>query len=462
MATVSSIGMSGLPLEDLLNSLRKTENNALVLIENRKTATESKISAYGKLQEAVAALQTASKAVADKSDAFGALKTDSNSDAFSATPSNKAIPGQYSIQIDSLARAQTLVAAGQADRTTAIGAGGSIDITLANGTTHTLDMTGKDTSLNGLLSAINADPDIGVNATLVNDGSGTPYRLLLTARDTGTEASIAKIEVTGNTDLQNTIGFDKAVGGDTTNFSEQAATNAKLFINGIEINSQTNTIKDAVDGVELTLSKTTTAPSTLTFTRDSEAATKAVNEFVKAYNSLQDTIKTLTQYDTEGQKGSALTGDSLARRVQSELRGAINSTIGSGTTLRSLSEIGITTDPQTGQLTVNDKKLSEALTNNPNDVTSMFTGATGVGKLMNEATERFTSGGGLFSIAKDGLDRTLRTITKQYNDTADRIDQRMETYRQQFVKLDTMVVQMNSISSYLSQQLSMLSSPSSK
>lgn len=461
MATVSSIGMSGLPLEDLLNNLRKSENVALTLIQDRKTATESKISAYGKLQSAVSTLQTAAKAVGDKTEAFGALKATTGSDAFSATPSNTAIPGQYSIQVDSLASAQTLVAAGRVDRTSAIGTDGSIAITLANGTTHTLDMTGKDTSLNGLLSAINADPDIGVNATLVNDGSGTPYRLLLTARDTGTEASVAKIEITGNTELQNFIGFDKA-GANTANFSEQAATNAQLSINGIQISSQTNTIKDAVDGVELALTKVTATPSTLTITRDNEAATKAVNDFVNAYNSLQSTIKTLTQYDTDGKQGSALTGDSLARRIQSEMRGAINGATGSGSTLRSLSEIGITTDPKTGTLSVDNTKLSAALSDHVQDVTAMFTGATGVGKLMSEAADRFTRSDGLFSIAKDGLDRTLATITKQYNATADRIDQRMETYRQQFVKLDTMVVQMNSISSYLSQQLSMLGSSSSK
>lgn len=461
MASISSIGMSGLPLEDLLNNLRKNENSALALIEDRKTVTEAKITAYAKLQASVSALQASAAVVAGQSNAFGAMKATTASDAFSATPSNKAIPGQYNIQIDSLASAQTLVANGQADRTTAIGTGGSIEITLANGKTHTLDMTGKDTSLNGLLSAINDDPDIGVSATLVNDGSGTPHRLLLTARETGTEAAVAKIEVTGNTELQNIIGFDKGVGGDITKFSEQAASNAKLFINSVEINSQTNAIKDAVDGIELTLTKVTTEPNTLTITRNNEAGTKAVNDFVTAYNSLQDTIKGLTQYDVDNQKSSALTGDALARRVQSEMRSALNSTVGTGT-LRTLSEIGVTTDPKTGKLSVDNAKLSTALTNNPEDVAGLFTGASGVGKLVDAAAESLTRGGGLFSNANDGLDRTLAAITKQYNATADRIDQRMETYRKQFVQLDVMVVQMNSISSYLTQQLSMLGNSNSK
>ncbi|MBV6273195.1 flagellar filament capping protein FliD [Alcaligenaceae bacterium CGII-47] len=454
------MGMSGLPLEDLLNNLRKNENNALTLIQNRKVITESKLSAYGKLQASVTALQAASEVVAGQSNAFGALKATTGSDAFTASASTTAIPGQYNVQIDTLASSQTLVAAGQADRTTAIGVGGSIAITLANGTTHTLDMADKNTSLNGLVEAINADPDIGVNATLVNDGTGTPHRLLLTARDTGTEASVATIEVTGNTDLQDFIGFDQ-VGGTTSNFSEQAATDATLSINGIGITSQTNTIKDAIDGIELTLTKVTTAPETLSVTRDNAAATKAVNDFVNAYNSLQDTIKTLTQYDTSAQASSALTGDALSRKVQSEMRNAVNNAAGSGTTLRSLSQIGVTTDPKTGKLSVDNAKLNTALTNHPDDVASIFTGTSGAGKLMSETAERYTRSGGQFSIARDGLGRTLDSITKQYNATADRIDQRMETYRQQFVRLDTMVVQMNSISSYLTQQLGMLENLSS-
>lgn len=456
MATISSIGMSGLPLEDLLNSLRKNENSALALIQDRRTVTETKLTAYARLQGSVSALQAASEVVSGQTNAFGAMKANTSSEAFTATPDNKAIPGQYSIQIDSLASAQTLVAHGQADRTTAMGTGGSIEITLANGQTHTLDLSDKDTSLNGLLSAINDDPDIGVNATLVNDGSDTPHRLLLTARDTGTEAAVTKIEVTNNADLQSVIGFDDGPGGDTSNFSQQAATDAKIHINGIEINSQTNTIKDAVDGIELTLTKITTEPDTLTITRDNEAATKAVNNFVNAYNSLQDTIKTLTTYNVDTQESSALTGDSLARRVQSDMRGALNGAVGTGT-LRTLSEIGVTTDPKTGKLSVDNTKLSTALTNNPDDVAGLFTSNSGVGKLMGAAAESFTRSGGLFTSATDGLDRTLSSITKQYDATADRINQRMETYRQQFVKLDTMVVQMNSISSYLSQQLSMLS-----
>ena len=453
MATVSSIGVgSNLPLNDLLTSLRNNENQALALIQSRQVAVQTKVSAYGKLQSAVSALQTAAQAVG-KADAFGALKAATASEAFSAAADKTAIAGQYSIQVDALATAQTLVAQGRADREAAIGTGGSVTITLANGESHTVDLTDKDTSLNGLLAALNADPDAGVNATLVNDGSGAPHRLLLTSRATGTESAVASITVDGNAELEAFLGYDQAAG--TGDFTEQAATNAQLSINGISITSQTNSIEDAIDGLTLTLKQTTDAPASLSVTRDDTAATKAINDFVKAYNSLQGTIKALTAYNIDTQESSALTGDSLARRIQTEMRGALNGALG-GIDGLSLSRIGITTDPASGELKVDDKMLSKALSDNLEGVSSLFAGANGAGTRVASAAEAFTRSGGLFSTTTDSLNETAKQMQQQYDATADRIDQRMETYRRQFTQLDAMVAQMNSLSSYLTQQLSML------
>ncbi len=453
MATVSSIGVgSNLPLNDLLDSLRNHENQALSLIQSRQVAVQSRISAYGQLKNAVSALQTAAQNVG-KADTFGALKATTASDAFTATVDKTAIAGQYSIQVDTLATAQTLVAQGRADREAAIGAGGSITITLTSGDSHTIDLTDRDTSLNGLVAALNGDPDAGVNATLVNDGSGAPHRLLLTSRTTGTESAVASITVDDNADLQAFLAYDQAAG--TGDLAEQAATDAQLSINGITITSQTNTIQDAIEGVQLTLTKATDTPASLSVTRDDSGATKAINDFVKAYNSLQGTIKSLTAYNIDTQKASALTGDSLARRVQTEMRGALNGALG-GIDGLSLSRIGITTDPVSGELKVDDKQLAAALSDNLQGVTSLFTSQNGAGTRIAAAAETFTRNNGLFSSATDSLNASFKQIQRQYDAAADRIEQRMETYRRQFTQLDAMVAQMNSLSGYLAQQMSML------
>src|SRR5690606_14802522 len=126
------------------------------------------------------ALKTAAEKLG-KSETFGALKATASSESFTASASSKAIAGQYNIQVNTLATTQTLVSKGVTDRTQANGQGGTLTITLADGTEQTLDLDGVDTSIDGLISAINsADPSLGVRATVINDGSGAPHRLMLT------------------------------------------------------------------------------------------------------------------------------------------------------------------------------------------------------------------------------------------------------------------------------------------
>src|SRR5699024_3694421 len=114
------------------------------------------------------------------------------------------------------------------------------------------------------------------------------------------------------------------------------------------------------------------------------------------------------------------------------LRSALNTASGSGANPLSLSQIGITTDPSTGKLNVDDAKLDNALRNHPQEVSSLFTSATGVGKLISGVADRFTRSDGLLSVTTQSLNTRIDQMQAQYNATADRIDQRMETYRQQF------------------------------
>ncbi|MBN9401344.1 MAG: hypothetical protein J0I30_00765, partial [Burkholderiales bacterium] len=57
MASVSSLGLSGLPLTDLLDKLKTNESQILNTIKDRQTAAETKLSAYSKLKDAVASLR---------------------------------------------------------------------------------------------------------------------------------------------------------------------------------------------------------------------------------------------------------------------------------------------------------------------------------------------------------------------------------------------------------------------
>ncbi len=449
---ISSIGVgSGLPIEQLLKDLRASENQPLVQIQSQQVSAQNRFTAYGTLKSTIEALNKAAQEL-NKPEAFGALKASTSSEAFTASASTNAIAGQYNIQVTQLATAQSMAFQGQADRTTNIGEGGVISVTIGE-ETHTIDMTGKGTSLDDLVSAINDDAELGFTATLINDGGDNPRRLLFTAKATGEEAVITNISVSGNEALSGLINFNSEEAN--AHVDVQVAKNAILNINGIDIKSQSNTVEDAIEGVTLSLTKLDTEGSNLSISRDDAVTSKAINAFVTAYNTLQTTIKSLTAYDVDNQKSSALTGDSLARSAQSQVRQALNAAESTGS-IHTLSQLGITTSFSSGLLEVDDEKLAEALKTNMGDVQKLFAGEAGISSKLANVADAFTRSNGLISAAQDGADRSIKALAKQFEVTTARIDTKMEAYRQQFANLDVMMSQMNGVSSYLTQQLSML------
>lgn len=453
---ISSIGVgSGLPLDQLLEDLRKSESQPLNLIKQRQQLSEARLSGYGIIKGSLTDLQKSAKALGDV-EKFGALKaSSSNKDIIDVKADNSAIAGNYNVKIKNLATQQTLVAEGQEFRDKNIGDGnGTISFTI-NGEDQKVELNG-DSSLEGIMKAINANPDLGVQATMINDGdAANPYRLMFTSKDTGTDAAVTAISVSDNDVLENILNYSSGTGA-VEQVSE--AKNAKIEVNGIEITSQNNTIEGAIEGVTLDLKAMPTESNTefkLSVSRDDSVAINAVKDFVKEYNSLLDTIKKQTTFDVEAGTSSVLTGDSLIRRVENQLRSAMNGAEGSGA-IRTLADLGVTTDYKTGKLEVNDDKLSAAVKDNLNDVTNFLSGENGISKRIDNTTNEFIKSGGLISNSTDSIDRTIRMLKDQYETTSARIDTKMENYRKQFTQLDVMVNQMNGMSTYLTQQLDML------
>ncbi|NYT61943.1 flagellar filament capping protein FliD [Alcaligenaceae bacterium] len=463
---ISNIGVgSGLPLDKLLEDLRKSENISLSLLEGRKQTVQNRFSGYNTVKAAIETVKKASDALGT-ANTFGALKTAVNGEAFTASASSKAVAGQYSVEVQKLATQQTLTSAGLDSRTAPLASGTvEIEIKIAGQEAKTLNLNANETSLEGIAKAINSDSSMGVSATLINDGSKS--YLLLTAKGTGTEASVESITVSGGdagtdvAELQNTIGFNQD--GSSTALTEKVAENAKVLINGIVVTSQNNTIENAIEGVTLTLTKTNTAntPDSLSVTRDDAVTSKAIKHFVDAYNTLQDIIKAQTTFDVKDQtKTGALSGDSLVRNVQSQIHNALNISSGSGP-IRTLSQLGVNLDPKTGHLAVDDKKLDAALKDHMVDVEKLFSGENGISKRLATVADSFIKSDGSIKVATDGMEKMIADLGKQYEATAGRIDAKMEQYRRQFSAMDSMVAQMGSISNYLTQQLSMLGNMSS-
>lgn len=169
---------------------------------------------------------------------------------------------------------------------------------------------------------------------------------------------------------------------DVFNPEMQAAQDAVIKVDNGTITKSTNTITDVIPGVTLNLLKADTA-STLTLTVSSSSATAKDNikKFIEAYNIVNKFINDQSAYDPKIKKAAnPLMGDPTLLGIRSKISNAVTGRIpGLPTTdYTNLSQIGITSDSKTGMLSLNDFKLSSALSAKPNAVAKLFIGTATV------------------------------------------------------------------------------------
>lgn len=479
MASITSLGVgSNLDLSGLLDQLATSERAPITALQKQQVSYNAKLTGYSRLQGALGTLQSAASRLSDPKLFEGARVTSSTADVLTATGSANATPGSYTANVTQLAQAQSLVAAGRASATAAVGAGtvtiswgtisgGTLDAATGKytGAAFTTDAArepvgieiGATTTLEGIRDAINAKTELGVSASIVNDGSATPYRLVLTSTRTGENASL-KLDVSGDPALQGLIANDPA---GTQNLQQTAAAqNAKLTVNGIAVTSASNTVADAVQGVTLSLLKA--GSSTLGVQRDTASVGNAISDFVNGYNALQSTARSLTAYNAETKSGAALVGDGTVRMIQTRIRTVLNTPQAGA--LQTLSRIGVEFQKD-GSLKIDSDKLTKALNENLAGVAELFStknAAGGLGKTLSDLVEGFSKTDGALDAASAGLKGSLQRLDERISAESDRVDATVARYRAQFSQLDLLMSRMTATSSYLTQQFSSLGSSSSK
>lgn len=472
MATISSLGagtsMSS-SLSTLYDGLESAEQTKLTPITAQQTSYKAKLTAWGVVQTSLNKLQTASDALKNTS-AIASAKVTSTNSAFTATLANSATAGTYSIEVTALAAAQSLLSPKAISKDTDLGdstqASRTITIAQPGQTTPmTVTLASDKTSLADVRDAINAKGG-SVTASIIKADDNS-YYLALTSKDSGT--TNAMTVSTDDAKLAQYISYDATGTGTSSMTQKVAAADAKVNINGIEITRSSNTITDAPEGVTLTLTKTNTgSPETLTVAKDNTAMTKAIQDFVDAYNSLQTTISSQTKYTAVDQGTTSqdtsngdLMGDGTLRNIQTRLRSMLSTSQGTGT-LTTLSQMGITQDV-TGKLTVDSTKLDKALTEKSADVITFLSGdgsTTGFATQTSSLLKSILGTDGSLQNATDGINKTLKKLTDDYDRVNTQITATMARYKTQFTALSTLISSLDSTASYLTQQFTAMSSSS--
>jgi flagellar hook-associated protein 2 len=392
---ISSAGLgSGLDVNGIVTSLMGIEQKPLTAVTKQKTDYQSQISAYGSLKSSLSTFQTAVSALSSASKFNAQTVTTSNAAVYTATANGAAALGDNAIKVSQLAKSQKLTFAGTANVADTIGTG---ILTISFGTYNpstavapitpnsftsnaaktdvSITIDSSNNTLSGVRDSINAS-NSSVSATIVNDGKIN--HLVITSKDTG-EVNTLKITTT-DSDGNNTdnaglsqLAYDPtAVVGSGKNMSQmQAAKNALLNIDGIDVVKASNTISDAIEGVTLNLLATSVDSVNLSVASNKDAVKASVTAFVDAYNKLDTSLRSLTKYDPTGKNSGVLLGDATTRSVITKLKSVMTNAVNSNGAFSTLSQIGVSFQA-TGQLALDSTKLDTAVASNFSDISSLF------------------------------------------------------------------------------------------
>lgn len=459
---ITSVGTgSNLDLEGLITNLITSEktpaDNRLNLQEAKLNST---ISALGSIKSKLSDFQTSLATLKSASSFSARSAVASDSSLISATASTGTDPGAYTVEVLALAKAHKIASANFASASTTIGSG-TLNISVGSSSFDVAITAGTNDTLAGIRDAINKAPgNSGVRASIltVSDGlGGTASKLVLTSTSSGASKTIS-ITVTGDGDTvdNDNAGLSQLISANLTQIDP--AQDAKITIDGFEATSSTNQFSTAIEGVTINALKESPDPlnplsSTLTIATNKTGVKTAIEGFVANYNALVTIFNTLTNYDASGQTRGLLSGDASVSVMESRLRRIMTDAVGNTSGgLNSLADLGITTN-RNGLISLDDSKLSGALSGKFDDFANLFAGANGIAKRLDALSTELLGSGGVFSTRETSLNGQLKKVAEQKDALSTHLAKLESRYRAQFSALDSLVSQLNSTGTFLTQQL---------
>jgi flagellar hook-associated protein 2 len=370
----SGSGINSSALVDQLVEINKLpETNRLT---KKETLLQAQISDFGLLRSAFTKLESAASLLGN-ADTFNAKSASIPTTTLLGITKldAKASIGEFSLNVDQLAQAQSVTSANFASQTAPIGKGtlairlGSwtnvlplasppvADVFTVDGakTGATITIDDSNNSLVGLRDAINSS-NIGVKASIV--GQTGAYKLLVT----GPSGESNEIEITA-TEAPSALGLASFNfnNGAKNLTQQQEGRDAILRVNGLSVTRSTNHITDVVEGLEFDLfNKSTTETVNIGITADKTLAEKAIRDFVATYNTFLTDTKKLIGFDSEKNEYGSLRQDPMAKNLVQQVRSQLNANVvGVDGSFNSFASLGIRTNLGTdGTLTIDDSTSS--------------------------------------------------------------------------------------------------------
>ncbi|GAA1917204.1 flagellar filament capping protein FliD [Microbacterium aoyamense] len=446
--------VSGLQTADIIDALMKVNAIPQSLLSAKITDRSSVVTNLQSLNTGLQQLFEKAKTAAS-SGSLAAFTATASHESVTVVAGAKAGALSTDIVVDATATAHSVVTAAAPS-----GAwGGTYTVVSADGTTT--EVTGVGASPQDLAKAINA-AKTGVTATVIpagTDAGGSPlYRLQVTSDETGAAAAFAlhrgtAAQVTAGTavDVGAEAGAAVIATGADARIRLYAGTAAEQVLT-----SGTNTFAIAED-IDVTVSRASADPVTVSVARDAKAQTASAEAFVKEIAALLTRIDNGSKATIadQGEKTTlgVFTGDSTVRSLRTALTAAVQAPVDG----ISPSTLGISFD-QKGVLSFDAEKFAQALADDPDAAQQMFSAIAGrVEATTSQYSDKYT---GLLTQRITGQEAEVKSLRTQVERWDIRLEQRRATLERTYAQLEVQLSTLQSQSSWLGSQLEGLASSS--
>lgn len=406
-------------------------------MENRRAKIENKKALVDQLRGLLEATRgEVLKSKGQRSLRELAVESGDSKDITITADKNLAEPGKYQIEVVQLAQKSSAITNGVEDKDKTYVGVGYIKAILPNGDKKEIYVDEKNATLSGIAKLINNDTELGIRANVVNDGKGgdEPWKLIVSLNDTG---DVNRVEfpylylVDGEVDLL----FAQ----------ERPAQDAKIKLDGFEIEVPSNRVTDLIPGVVIDLNKANPGQEiNVEIKEDVQKIGGKIGGLVSSLNNILKFIKDQNTLNEASDTSQTLGGDLTLTQIETRIRSAIFTPIQTSAGPIRIGDLGVTFQ-RDGLLAFEQPKFEGALAKDYKAVSQALTGTydkkTGktdgfIDLLDKTVRDLLTPPSGALVTRRAGLDSQIKQIDRQISNRQRVIAQKEDILKAKFARLE--------------------------
>jgi len=439
MASISSLFAQTSSYEPFITQLVEIEAQKKLRFESEQSD----------VKESKTAVSSVSKALTDLEAKITEFTTVSNNsfELFTSSVSDSKVvkvnsasgldrENAFNITVDRLAKRDVALDTVRTGSGTDLAAFGDGSVTLTIGTkTDTINVTTAGLTNEEILEAFSTE--------IANKFGDEASASVFNTTSTDVQFSIQSLE----TGFENRIQFSGATGvlaeltGSMLELVPDAELDAEFTIDGVTFTRASNNVTDAVDGLDFTLLDATGVEEQMTISRDTASSKDNLEDFIKAFNDVNETIRERTFINAETGNKGPLQKYRTIRTFSTTLRqnALLNASAITNGNVANFTDLGISFEND-GKMIIDDSDLLEqVLRDNPEQISAFFQDASSPIATMLSQSESFTESGGILSTLEDSLDDKIENFNVLIKREEDYLTEFETDQRRIFNELDALL-----------------------